>query len=221
VEPNSNPIEVHPQLSNNGHPVDGALVGLGSLWASDGWCASGCWFTVAKDCVLIVMYKKLKVITWPKTKASFFSFKENYTYIPSVPRLLHSKIKLDLNQCWSITWQFELLELLVPIPISKKWTKTKSDFWNWNQNWVQNLDPVLKLELEPESGTGTLKNKCFWGGEKSLELRVHWQLTCFLIFITVEQLVSEQLSAQDPRGGLHCFWCPNKTWTLLLVHLVH
>jgi hypothetical protein len=30
VEPNSNPIEVHPQLSNNGHPVDGALVGPGS-----------------------------------------------------------------------------------------------------------------------------------------------------------------------------------------------
>ncbi len=26
--------EVHPQLSNNGHPVDG-------------WCAGGCWFTLA------------------------------------------------------------------------------------------------------------------------------------------------------------------------------
>jgi hypothetical protein len=25
-------FEVHPQLSNNGHPVDG-------------WCAGGCWFT--------------------------------------------------------------------------------------------------------------------------------------------------------------------------------
>jgi hypothetical protein len=60
VEPNSNPIEVHPQPSNNGHPVDGALVGPGLLWASDGWCGGGCWFTVAKDCVLIVMYKKNK-----------------------------------------------------------------------------------------------------------------------------------------------------------------
>jgi hypothetical protein len=28
--------EVHPQLTNNGHPVDGALVG-------------GCWFTVAQN----------------------------------------------------------------------------------------------------------------------------------------------------------------------------
>jgi hypothetical protein len=26
-EPNINSVEVHPQLSNNGHPVDGALVG--------------------------------------------------------------------------------------------------------------------------------------------------------------------------------------------------
>jgi hypothetical protein len=42
VEPNSNPIEVHPQLSNNGHPVDGVLVGPGSLWASNGWWACGC-----------------------------------------------------------------------------------------------------------------------------------------------------------------------------------
>jgi hypothetical protein len=32
VKPNINSIEVHPQLSNNGHPVDGPLVGAGSLW---------------------------------------------------------------------------------------------------------------------------------------------------------------------------------------------
>jgi hypothetical protein len=38
-----------------------------------------------------------------------------------------------------------------------------------------------------------------------LELRVNWQLTCFLILIMVEQLVSEQLSTQDPRGGLRLF----------------
>jgi signal-transduction protein with cAMP-binding, CBS, and nucleotidyltransferase domain len=43
------------------------------------------------------------------------------------------------------------------------------------------------------------------GGKKSLELRVNWQLTCFLILIMVEQLVSEQLSTQDPRGGLCLF----------------
>jgi hypothetical protein len=34
VKPNINSVEVHPQLSNNGHPVDGALVSAGSLWLS-------------------------------------------------------------------------------------------------------------------------------------------------------------------------------------------
>jgi hypothetical protein len=34
VEPNINSIEVHPQPSNNQYPVDGALVGIGSVWAS-------------------------------------------------------------------------------------------------------------------------------------------------------------------------------------------
>jgi hypothetical protein len=32
VKPNINSVEVHPQLSNKGHPVDGVLVGAGSLW---------------------------------------------------------------------------------------------------------------------------------------------------------------------------------------------
>jgi hypothetical protein len=31
-EPNINSVEVHQQLSTNGHPVDCALVGAGSLW---------------------------------------------------------------------------------------------------------------------------------------------------------------------------------------------
>jgi len=30
VKPKINSVEVHPQLSNNGHPVDGVLVGAGS-----------------------------------------------------------------------------------------------------------------------------------------------------------------------------------------------
>jgi hypothetical protein len=33
VKPNINSVEVHPQLSINRHPVDGALVGAGSLWS--------------------------------------------------------------------------------------------------------------------------------------------------------------------------------------------
>jgi len=33
VKPNINSVEVHPQLSNKGRPVDGTLVGAaGSLW---------------------------------------------------------------------------------------------------------------------------------------------------------------------------------------------
>jgi hypothetical protein len=33
VKPNINSVEVHPELSYNGHPVDGALVGAaGSPW---------------------------------------------------------------------------------------------------------------------------------------------------------------------------------------------
>jgi hypothetical protein len=32
VKPNINLVEVHTQLSNNVHPVDGARVGAGSLW---------------------------------------------------------------------------------------------------------------------------------------------------------------------------------------------
>jgi hypothetical protein len=32
VKPNINSIEVHLQLSNKDHPMDGALVGAGTLW---------------------------------------------------------------------------------------------------------------------------------------------------------------------------------------------
>jgi hypothetical protein len=34
VKPNINAVQIHPQVSNNGHPVNGVLVGAGSLWAS-------------------------------------------------------------------------------------------------------------------------------------------------------------------------------------------
>jgi hypothetical protein len=32
MKPGSNLVEDHPQLSHNGHLVDGTLVGAGSLW---------------------------------------------------------------------------------------------------------------------------------------------------------------------------------------------
>jgi hypothetical protein len=34
MKQNIDSVEVHPQLSNNGHVVDGVLVGVGSLWLS-------------------------------------------------------------------------------------------------------------------------------------------------------------------------------------------
>jgi hypothetical protein len=42
------------------------------------------------------------------------------------------------------------------------------------------------------------------------------RLTNSWVQYRVNQLVTKHLSAQgrlDPRGGLHCFWYPNKTWT--------
>jgi hypothetical protein len=36
MKPGSNSVEGHPQLSHNGHPMDGALVGAGSLWPRRG-----------------------------------------------------------------------------------------------------------------------------------------------------------------------------------------
>jgi hypothetical protein len=34
MKPGSNSVEDHPQLSHSRHPVDGALVGAGSLWVA-------------------------------------------------------------------------------------------------------------------------------------------------------------------------------------------
>jgi hypothetical protein len=54
VKPNINSVAVHPYLSNNGHPVDGALVGAGSQWlciwrrAPDHHCVNIGWHFVQK-----------------------------------------------------------------------------------------------------------------------------------------------------------------------------
>jgi hypothetical protein len=39
MKPNINSVELHPQLNNKGHPLDGALVGAGSFWPS-GWTSN-------------------------------------------------------------------------------------------------------------------------------------------------------------------------------------
>jgi hypothetical protein len=54
VKANINSVEVHPQLSNNRHPVDG-------------WCTGGCRFTVAvqtHNCHLWIHPPKLFVFNW-------------------------------------------------------------------------------------------------------------------------------------------------------------
>jgi hypothetical protein len=38
VKPNINSVKVHPQLSTNGHPVDGALGVLVHCGRKQGWC---------------------------------------------------------------------------------------------------------------------------------------------------------------------------------------
>jgi len=45
VKPEINSVDVHPQLSNNGHAVDGALVGAGSLM-------TGTWRSVREESAL-------------------------------------------------------------------------------------------------------------------------------------------------------------------------
>jgi len=51
VQPNINSVEVHPQLSNNGHPVDGVPVGAGSLWEMVYGCGWGIKFATILDAV--------------------------------------------------------------------------------------------------------------------------------------------------------------------------
>jgi hypothetical protein len=52
-----------------------------------------------------------------------------------------------------------------------------------------------------------------------VKMKTFKSLTTSMYYGKVDWLVIEHLSAQgrsDSRGGLHCLWCPNKTWTLPL-----
>jgi hypothetical protein len=42
VKPDINSVYIHPQLSNNGYPMDGVLVGAGSPWSSRGHYVGKC-----------------------------------------------------------------------------------------------------------------------------------------------------------------------------------
>jgi hypothetical protein len=48
MKQNINSVELRPQLSNNGHPVNGALVGAGSLWAPSSVHSQTVWTSVKK-----------------------------------------------------------------------------------------------------------------------------------------------------------------------------
>ncbi len=52
MKPNINSVEVHPQLTYNGHPVDGALVGASSLWPCKLKAFSGQVFTSVEQLLL-------------------------------------------------------------------------------------------------------------------------------------------------------------------------
>jgi hypothetical protein len=66
---NINSVEVHPQLNNNGHPMDGALVGAGLLWPR---------LTNDKQQFHFGAYTELCLIFRMGTKSSVF-FKKNWT----------------------------------------------------------------------------------------------------------------------------------------------
>ncbi len=57
-KPNINSVEVHPQqLGYNGHPMDGALVGAGSLWPGEGNRYLGGYSTSAQSKCVCVDYQ--------------------------------------------------------------------------------------------------------------------------------------------------------------------
>jgi hypothetical protein len=58
VKPNINSVEVHPQLSNIWHPVDGVLVGAGLLWP--------------QNCGTYILVHLLKEIYWDLNKGNIY-----------------------------------------------------------------------------------------------------------------------------------------------------
>jgi hypothetical protein len=57
VKPNITSVEVHPQLSNNRHPVDGALVGASSVWPYSP--------TLDLYCYNVPLFSVVGLITYP------------------------------------------------------------------------------------------------------------------------------------------------------------
>jgi hypothetical protein len=85
--------------------------------------------------------------------------------------------------------------------------------------WINIRPPYLVI------GTGNQDqwSQITWVSQGSNEKHPKIKKTFCLIFSFLEEkghrvywLVTEHLSAQgrpDPRGGLNCLWCANKTWT--------
>ncbi len=69
MKPNITSVEVHPELSHNGHPVDGEVVGAGSLWPAaytvpvGAWAHRGCMLSRLTGCIKL-LFLKLFVTTF-------------------------------------------------------------------------------------------------------------------------------------------------------------
>jgi hypothetical protein len=77
VKLNINWVEVHPQLSNNGHPVDDALVGAaGSLWLN-----------IVTSSIMVAFHcTKHMLLLHQASKALWLHYLPTYlpTYLPSL-----------------------------------------------------------------------------------------------------------------------------------------
>ncbi len=99
MKPNINSVEVHPQLSNNRHPVDGVLVGTGSLLPYDGqgkgkaisWLAR--LNTLCTPCVSCCLFSSHKWICAIHTH--IYIHTHSHTHIDQLPRY-------PIYHCWNV-----------------------------------------------------------------------------------------------------------------------
>jgi len=82
-----------------------------------------------------------------------------------------------------------------------------------NTNFFQNKKTIKWWCLISITHLGTLERS--W-------IETQWnasEIPTFFLHSRINQLVSKHLSTQgrlDLKGGLCCFWCPNKAWTPLI-----
>jgi hypothetical protein len=87
VKPNINSIEIHSSMSNNGHPIDGALVGVSSLWPY----FMGC-YRSSNNALHLGQYHCFNTCTI--LAIIFFLVNENYfqNYLPTIKLFILSSL---------------------------------------------------------------------------------------------------------------------------------